>query len=105
MFIKRAKSRPSLRAREADDDDAPSTSGSPLAKSSVTPAGEDDAAGDLSMDIDEDGGSGSVMERKKLQAKGKRKDKEVVKKASRLSFGGDELEVGVVCRCLRWSRC
>lgn len=84
MFIKRAKSRPSIRAREADDAE-PSGTGSPLAKSSVTA----DEEGDASMEMDE-GGLGSVMERKKAQ----RKDK--VKKmgsgGGRLSFGGDEGE-------------
>lgn len=79
MFNKRAKARPSLRAREADDD-GPST-GSPLAKSVITAEAED--AGDSSMATEDDGLS--VMERKKLR----NKEKKTTKPASRLSFGGE----------------
>ncbi|WWC65639.1 uncharacterized protein I303_108259 [Kwoniella dejecticola CBS 10117] len=91
MFIKRAKSRPSLRARDSDLHES-STAGSPLAKSSVT--AED--AGDVSMDVDPDESSGSVMERKKNQKKERRKDgsSSKSKTASRLSFGGGEQEEG-----------
>jgi GC-rich sequence DNA-binding factor len=74
MFIKRAKSRPSIRARDSDIE----TTGSPLAKSSFTP---DDPAEDV-----EDGGR--ILERKKAQKKEKRKDE--LGKTTRLSFGGDD---------------
>ena len=76
MFIKRAKSRPSLRAREHDAESA----GSPLAKSSFT--GED------AVDPEANDGSGSVLERKKAQKKEKRRDG--LGKPTRLSFGGDD---------------
>ncbi|KAK4683886.1 hypothetical protein P7C73_g6329, partial [Tremellales sp. Uapishka_1] len=81
MFIKRNKSRPSLRARESDlEGDV----GSPLGKSTFTAEG----AGDTSMDVDEE--SGSVMERKKLKKRDKRKDG--LGQSGRLSFGGDDAE-------------
>ncbi|WWC73495.1 uncharacterized protein I206_107465 [Kwoniella pini CBS 10737] len=85
MFIKRAKSRPSLRARESDLPES-STSGSPLAKNSVTSENVED----VSMEIEPDESSGSVMERKKNQKKEKRKDGTSTKNktSSRLSFGG-----------------
>lgn len=61
MFIKRARPRPSVRARETEDD-VPTTS----------------SDGDVSV-----GESGSVMERKKAARK-------KVQGRSKLSFGGDE---------------
>lgn len=84
MFIKRAKSRPSLRARETDD--AP-LAGSPL-KASVTVSTDDHeglAGGSTSVTHDEteEAGVGSVMERKKA----KNKEKKFGKGTSRLSFG------------------
>lgn len=81
MFIKRAKSRPSIRARDTDDDAA--TSGSPLAKSVVS-SSDPQPGTPSSMDQDEE--SGSVMRRKKAQSKEKKG------KGSRLSFGGDNEE-------------
>jgi len=84
MFNKRAKARPSLRAREADDDVSADT-GSPLAKSVVTVNSTDDAeAGNSTMPGDEPEGL-SVMERKKMR----NKEKKGGKGPSRLSFGGD----------------
>ncbi|ORX37954.1 nineteen complex-related protein 2-domain-containing protein [Kockovaella imperatae] len=80
MFVKRNKSRPSLRARDTDDDDDVSA-GSPLAKSST---GRED--GSVTGDAPEDGGS--VMERIKAKAK----EKKSSGKGSRLSFGGDASE-------------
>ncbi|ORY34945.1 nineteen complex-related protein 2-domain-containing protein [Naematelia encephala] len=88
MFIKRAKSRPSLRARDADEE----PSGSPLAKSSVT-AGDAENGADTSMEVDDEG-VGSVMERKKAQKKDRRKEGGLSKGASRLSFGGEGEEGG-----------
>lgn len=91
MFIKRAKSRPSLRARDTDDD-VP-TVGSPLAKTVVS-AGPDIADADNSMSIDDTddlgGSGGSVMERKKAR----NKEKKGLSKGTRLSFGGDNAEAG-----------
>ena len=77
MFIKRAKSRPSLRAKELDDE----TPSSPLAQSSFTPT--DGLSPSHPIDVDEDEGL-SVMERKKAKWKERRKAP-----ASRLSFGGE----------------
>ena len=74
MFIKRAKSRPSLRARNSED----GPDSSPLAQSSFT--------ADVYVDDAEEGGS--ILERKKAQKKEKRKDG--LGKSTRLSFGGDE---------------
>ena len=74
MFVKRNKSRPSLRARDVEDE--PASAGSPLAKSSFGPD---------ELEQDEPESSGSVMERKKARAKEKRP----LSKGSRLSFGGD----------------
>ncbi|WVQ79421.1 hypothetical protein IAT38_001518 [Cryptococcus sp. DSM 104549] len=94
MFIKRAKSRPSLRARESDLPD-PSSTGSPLSKPPLT---ADDAASpsaDVPMDIDPDESSGSILGRKTAQKKDKRKDGLGMgsgKKATRLSFGGQDDE-------------
>ena len=76
MFIKRAKSRPSIRVKRTDGEASHSL---PSTKSSLT--AED---GDVSMDRDGDEG-GSVMERKKAREKVKKS----VGKGSRLSFGGD----------------
>ncbi|WRT69477.1 uncharacterized protein IL334_006463 [Kwoniella shivajii] len=89
MFIKRAKSRPSLRARDSDLPESSTAGGSPLAKSSVT--AED---GDVSMDVDPDESSGSIMAKKKAQKKDKRKDGISGKPKSRLSFGGADEEEG-----------
>lgn len=86
MFIKRAKSRPSLRAREADDEPA---AGSPLAKSSVT-------ASTLSLgdgEGEEAESSGSVLERKKAQKKERRPDSGAGT-PSRLSFAGGDAGEG-----------
>ena len=82
MFIKRAKSRPSIRVRETDDEPAPS----PLGRSSIT------ADTSLAQDEEEQGSPVlNVMERKKAQ-KAKR-DKRLVGVQSssgpRLSFGDD----------------
>jgi GC-rich sequence DNA-binding factor len=81
MFIKRAKSRPSLRARESDIDPEPS----PLGQSSVT-------AQDVNAeDNDPESSVGNIMERRKAQ-KAKR-DKRLIgvqsSSVSRLSFGSD----------------
>ena len=78
MFIKRAKSRPSLRARDTDDD-APMSS--PLGKTVVTSDAQDVS---MSVDDEADTSSGSVMERKKAQKK------KQLSKPSRLSFGDQE---------------
>jgi GC-rich sequence DNA-binding factor len=89
MFIKRAKSRPSLRAREVEDEPSSST-GSPLAKSVVS---ADTPESDVSMSMDNDddfGTGGSVMERKKAR----NKEKKGLSKGVRLSFGGGEAEEG-----------
>jgi len=89
MFIKRAKSRPSLRAREVEDEPTPST-GSPLAKSVF---GADTPDADVSMSVDDAddlGSGGSVMERKKAR----NKEKKGISKGVRLSFGGGEAEEG-----------
>jgi GC-rich sequence DNA-binding factor len=77
MFIKRAKSRPSLRAREVEAE----PSGSPLAKSSFS-ANDHGSEADVSLVesgngagnglVEEDDTGGSVMERKKAQRKEKR---------------------------------
>ncbi|WWD20108.1 hypothetical protein CI109_104583 [Kwoniella shandongensis] len=94
MFIKRAKSRPSLRARDSDLPE--SSTSSPLAKGSFT--ADDAASGDISMDVDnnEEETSGSILERKKAQKKEKRGgglgSTSKSKTASRLSFGGAEEE-------------
>ncbi|WWD04119.1 hypothetical protein V865_002185 [Kwoniella europaea PYCC6329] len=91
MFIKRAKSRPSLRTRDSDLSE-PSNTGSPLAKSSVT---ANDYMGDISMEVDPDESSGSIMERKKAQKKDKQRVGGKSKgSGSRLSFGGGEEEAG-----------
>lgn len=96
MFIKRAKSRPSLRARESELDDAPASStSSPLAKSSVTAeqvqngSAAASAAGEGGEDAETS--SGSVMERKKAQKKDKRLGgaRSGAGGGPRLSFGGD----------------
>ena len=97
MFIKRNKSRPSLRTRETDE--LPS---SPLAKSSFSAgAGIDDEPSSSAAPSpaapstgDDEEGLGSVMERKK--AKNKEKRSSGLTKGSRLSFGGpgDEGEDG-----------
>ncbi|ODN78431.1 hypothetical protein L202_04069 [Cryptococcus amylolentus CBS 6039] len=84
MFIKRAKPRPSLRARESDAPDSPATSSS-LAKSSITAGDAQDP--DTSADIDLEEGSGSLLGRKKAGRKDKTKDR--LKKGGRLSFGGE----------------
>lgn len=76
MFIKRAKSRPSLRARDSEGETAPS----PLGKSVVT-ATADDAE-------EHDSGLGSVLERKKAQKKDKRLSGVKIG-GTRLSFGGE----------------
>ncbi|WVQ96196.1 hypothetical protein IAU59_003299 [Kwoniella sp. CBS 9459] len=94
MFIKRAKSRPSIRSRDSDLPEASSSTGSPLAKSSVTGTA-DDADSSISMDVDPDESMGSVMERKKAQKKGRKVGLGAsTSKGSRLSFGGDEDEAG-----------
>lgn len=84
MFIKRARPRPSLRARDSDLTDTASTL-SPLAKSSIT--ANDAHNSDDSIEIDSNEGSGSILGRKKGQKKEKTKDR-LSKKASTLSFGG-----------------
>lgn len=100
MFIKRAKSRPSLRARESELDDAPASStSSPLAKSSVTAeqvhngSNAANGTGSTVADAGDDEGmsSGSVMERKKAQKKDKRLGgaRTGTSGGPRLSFGGD----------------
>ncbi|WVR08253.1 hypothetical protein IAU60_005300 [Kwoniella sp. DSM 27419] len=87
-MFKKAKSRPSLRARESDLPGSPGPAGSPLAKSSIT---ADDGDVSVSMDVDPDESSGSVMERKKAQKKDRKGGlSSASKKTSRLSFGGDE---------------
>jgi len=74
MFIKKVKSRPSIRFRDSEID----TASSPLAKSSFT---AEEAA-----DTPDEGGS--VLERKKAQKSQKRKDG--LGKTTRLSFGGED---------------
>ncbi|KAK8849483.1 hypothetical protein IAR55_004817 [Kwoniella newhampshirensis] len=97
MFIKRAKSRPSIRARDSDFSD-PSTSAStssPLAKASFTAEDAATGSGDVSMHVEAEDTSGSILERKKAQKKEKRKDGGLASKskiASRLSFGGADEE-------------
>lgn len=84
-MFKKAKSRPSLRARESED---PVAASSPLARSSIT---ADDP--DTSIDAgDEDGdvSMGSVFERKKAGKRDKDKRRERPLGSSRLSFGGDK---------------
>lgn len=85
MFIKKPKSRPSLRAREVDE---AGPSSSPLAQSSVT-AGTDP---DSSINIEDDDGDvsmGSILERKKGSKRDKeRRTRERPSGGSRLSFGG-----------------
>jgi GC-rich sequence DNA-binding factor len=84
-MFKKAKSRPSLRARESED---PVTTSSPLARSSIT---ADDP--DTSIDVgDEDGdvSMGSVFERKKAGKRDKDKRRDRPLGSSRLSFGGDK---------------
>lgn len=82
MFIKRAKSRPSIRAKETDDE--PLSTGSPLAKSVLTSTDDPDSSISIPVDREEEE-SGSVMERKKAQ----KKEKKGLSKGSRLSFGGE----------------
>lgn len=84
MFVKRARPRPSLRARDSDLPDTASTL-SPLAKSSIT--ANDARNSDDSIEIDSNEGSGSILGRKKGLKKEKTKDR-LSKKASTLSFGG-----------------
>ena len=88
MFIKKPKSRPSLRAREVDDEAGPSSS-SPLAQSSVTAATIDP---DSSINIEDEDGDvsmGSILERKKGSKRDKeRRTRERPVGGSRLSFGG-----------------
>lgn len=84
MFVKRARPRPSLRARDSDIPDPASTS-SPLAKSSITAS--DAQNSDESIEIDSNEGSGNILGRKKGLKKEKTKDR-LSKKASTLSFGG-----------------
>lgn len=79
MFIKRAKSRPSLRAKEIDEESPSASSSSPLSKGALNLTEGDDGS---DQPLEE---GGSVMERKK--AKGK--EKKGPSKSSRLSFGGD----------------
>lgn len=86
MFIKKPKSRPSLRAREVDDEAGPSSS--PLAQSSVTASTDPDS----SINIEDDDGDvsmGSILERKKGSKRDKeRRTRERPSGGSRLSFGG-----------------
>ncbi|KGB78044.2 GC-rich sequence DNA-binding factor [Cryptococcus deuterogattii R265] len=84
MFVKRARPRPSLRARDSDLPDPASTL-SPLAKSSIT--ANDAQNSDDSVEIDPNEGSGSILGRKKGLKKEKTKDR-LSKKVSALSFGG-----------------
>ncbi|WVF68661.1 hypothetical protein IAT40_003432 [Kwoniella sp. CBS 6097] len=93
MFIKRAKSRPSIRSKDSDLPEASSSTGSPLAKISIT---AEDADTSISMDVDPDESIGSVMERKKAQKKDRKGGigSSSKSKGSRLSFGGDEEEAG-----------
>jgi GC-rich sequence DNA-binding factor len=82
-MFKKAKSRPSLRARESED---PASASSPLAQSSIT--AEDP---DTSIDVEGEDGDvsmGSIFERKKAGKKDKRRDRPMG--SSRLSFGGDK---------------
>lgn len=83
MFIKRAKARPSLRARDSDVEPV----GSPLTKSVITAGPLDDEQGPDESSVT---GSGSVLERKKAQKKDKDKRLSGLKSGgTRLSFGGD----------------
>jgi GC-rich sequence DNA-binding factor len=84
-MFKKAKSRPSLRARESED---PASTSSPLAKSSFTPQDPD-----TSLDVDDEDGDvsmGSIFERKKAGKKDKDKRRDRAPGSSRLSFGGDK---------------
>ncbi|OCF37062.1 GC-rich sequence DNA-binding factor [Kwoniella heveanensis BCC8398] len=98
MFIKRAKSRPSIRSRDSGLPEGSSSTGSPLAKSSVTAsaAAADDANTSVSMDVDPDESMGSIMERKKAQKKDRKSGLggSSKSKGTRLSFGGEEEEAG-----------
>lgn len=98
MFIKRAKSRPSLRAREVEAE----PSGSPLAKSSFSANDHGSEAGASLVDsangagngsVDDDDTGGSVMERKKAQRKEKRIGAGKAQ-STRLSFGGEGEDEG-----------
>jgi GC-rich sequence DNA-binding factor len=85
MFIKRPKSRPSLRAREPDAE----ASGSPLAKSSFTATDDGDVEAPVQDAVADDLSAGSVMERKKAQKKEKRNGAGKIQGGTRLSFGGE----------------
>lgn len=85
MFIKKPRSRPSLRARESD---APSSISSPLAQTSFT---ADDP--DSSINVEDDDGDvsmGSILERKKGSKRDKERRRDRPSGGSRLSFGGDK---------------
>jgi GC-rich sequence DNA-binding factor len=83
-MFKKAKSRPSLRARDVEDE--PTTS-SPLARSSFT-ANDADTSIEVGDEEDGDVSMGSIFERKKAGKKDK--DKRRPLGGSRLSFGGDK---------------
>lgn len=83
MFIKKPRSRPSLRARESDD---PASTSSPLGQSSIT-ANDPDS----SFNVEDDDGDvslGSILERKKGSKRDKEKRRDRPAGSSRLSFGG-----------------
>jgi len=84
-MFKKAKSRPSLRARDSED---PISTSSPLARSSIT-ANDPDTSIDVE-DEDGDVSMGSVFERKKAGKRDKEKRRERPLGTSRLSFGGDK---------------
>ncbi|OXG25371.1 GC-rich sequence DNA-binding factor [Cryptococcus neoformans Ze90-1] len=86
MFVKRARPRPSLRARDSDIPDPASTS-SPLAKSSIAANNAQNSDESIEIYSNEGEGSGSILGRKKGLKKEKTKDR-LSKKASTLSFGG-----------------
>lgn len=90
MFIKKPKSRPSLRTRDSDD-----ITPSPLSKSITTDNDPDSSINIIEDDGDGDISMGSIMERKKAQKKGKDK-KRPGTGTTRLSFGGpaDESSTG-----------
>ncbi|WVN87006.1 uncharacterized protein L203_102182 [Cryptococcus depauperatus CBS 7841] len=88
MFLKRARPRPSLRARESDLPDSVSTS-SPLSKTSPVPTVDHTENPKPSIENGLDESSGSLLDRKMRQKKDKGKNKPGTKGAS-LSFGGED---------------
>jgi GC-rich sequence DNA-binding factor len=85
-MFKKAKSRPSLRARDSED---VATTSSPLGRSSFA-ADDPDTTIDVDGEEDGDVSMGSVFERKKAGKRDKDKRQGRPIGGSRLSFGGDK---------------